>query len=94
METSNNVLIDKWVSFADTINDYDYIQTESKKPIACTYSGHVGREQAKQNAQLIVTAVNACKQINAEHPIKVAEALPYIIKALKPLTKHNLRMKI
>ena len=49
------------------------------------YNESVGAMKA--NANLIVTAVNACKQINPDNPQSVAEAIGDMYKALKELTQ-------
>lgn len=41
------------------------------------------REIDKQDAELILTAVNACKDINPDNPLKVAIGLPKLFKVLE-----------
>lgn len=57
-------------------------------PFVDTFPNHfrqppVSSEEAEANAQLIVTAVNACKAINPENPLAVAEGLGELYEALK-----------
>jgi len=75
METTNNVLIDKWeVLFAQ---DEMYYITTSGNDAAFAYD--------KKSADLIVTAVNACKAINPDNPLNAALHLVELIDMYKQL---------
>ena len=41
----------------------------------------------QEYANLIITAVNACKSVNEQNPLAVAEAIPEIVGILKTLTR-------
>ena len=43
--------------------------------------------ESKANANLIVSAVNACQKINPDNPQAVAEAIPEMYEALRKLVK-------
>jgi len=43
------------------------------------------KEDAKANAELIVAAVNACKEINQDNPLVVAQNIKAMYKALKDI---------
>lgn len=47
----------------------------------------VCEEEAEANAHLITAAINACKEINLDNPIAVAEALPDLLKACEAIVR-------
>lgn len=94
-----------WKVTHDTVNDYIDAKDENgfNMPIACTYSGKVGRDSAKANAKLIAStpemyaALNTVKEnmeLNLKHnqPVSVQEmnvALSIINAALNKATGNN-----
>jgi len=72
-------------------------QVESGKTLALVYdtSNENGEDTGKGNADLIVAAVNACAEVNADNPIAVAESIKEMYDALKwlqaALTEYRLR---
>jgi len=49
--------------------------------------GHVSEEDATNNGRFIVSACNACKSINPEHPELVAQSLKEMYETLKNVHK-------
>jgi hypothetical protein len=45
-------------------------------------------QKVRANAELIVTAVNACKEINPANPLAAARAAPELLKALEYVLTH------
>jgi len=72
---------DKWFGGLITTTGTDYI-----KP--CLVLGET-KEQVQERTELIVTAVNACKEINPDNPLNVAKLLPKIFEIL-----HNCRVTL
>jgi len=64
---------------------YLVYQVESGKHLALVYdtSNENGEDTGKGNADLIVAAVNACAEVNAENPLAVAESIKEMYEALK-----------
>src|SRR4030095_4285339 len=48
-----------------------------------TSANDAAEAYTKETAELIVTAVNACKAINPDNPLAVAKILPELVEALK-----------
>lgn len=67
----------KWQKKEDDKVGY-YIETDDY---------YIGAVDNRINAHLIVTAVNACIEINPENPLAVAESIGKMLKALEGLLK-------
>lgn len=84
---TDNVLqptIGQWRAMFSELTETNWINAGKKN--ICILNGNdnldeeINASEAKANAELIVTAVNACKEINPDNPVKVAELLPEIIR--------------
>jgi hypothetical protein len=58
------------------------IDGPNRLPVAEVYSPQWDRQEAADNAQLIVSACNAAMEVNPDNPIAAAEALPELVHSL------------
>jgi hypothetical protein len=80
-ETVNN--IKDWVYSPHYKDDAQgHIFSNHADKMICNIQGVAAETQGNlnKNAELIVTAVNACKEINPDNPLNVAKAIPELFE--------------
>jgi hypothetical protein len=85
---TDTVNINKWEVNEAASNSYDIINhglNNTRINIKTTDYRNAATLKIKENAELIVAAVNACKDINPDNPLKVASHLVEFVEMYKKL---------
>lgn len=79
---------DDEVHFINHTDEYQIMSEDGTECIA-TMGTAWANGRARANAHLIVTAVNACAQVNPDNPMAVAEAIEEMYEALKGIRERT-----
>lgn len=71
------------VSFNGERDGYARYSVVTDTQLVASLAVRENEQEVEANANLIVTAVNACKRINPDNPQAVAGAIPEVVEALR-----------